>query len=77
MMPSLVTVIGFSGVYGASMIFALFSDTITFLTMHMYWFYIVATRIYNWQFTVLYSLFNLFFGKCCKQFYLVYGDIES
>ena len=41
----------------------MFKDLLSFLTVHIFWFYVVAARIYNWQLTILYSLFNLFRGK--------------
>ncbi|RUS15753.1 N-acetylglucosaminyl transferase component-domain-containing protein [Endogone sp. FLAS-F59071] len=61
--PTLIGLIGLSGVCGASMIFSLASDLIAFMTLHVYWFYMVAARIFNWQLTILFSLFNLFQGK--------------
>ncbi|KAI8869300.1 Gpi1-domain-containing protein [Ramicandelaber brevisporus] len=42
---------------------ALLSDLISLLTLHTYWFYIVAGRIYYWKLRVLRSLFILFRGK--------------
>lgn len=62
--PTLIGLIGLSGVCGASMIFSLASDLIAFMTLHVYWFYMVAARIFNWQLTILFSLFNLFQGAC-------------
>lgn len=50
--------------FGVSMIISLSSDLLAFMTLHVYWFYMVAARIFNWQFTILYSLFNLFRGMC-------------
>ncbi|OZJ02306.1 hypothetical protein BZG36_05196 [Bifiguratus adelaidae] len=65
--PSIMVAIGMCGHVGASMIFALLSDYLAFMTLHVYWFYMVAARIFNWQATILYSLFNLFRGKCHDQ----------
>ncbi|KAJ2956436.1 hypothetical protein NQZ79_g7696 [Umbelopsis isabellina] len=62
-MPLIVKSIGMSGIFGVSMIISLSSDLLAFMTLHVYWFYMVAARIFNWQFTILYSLFNLFRGK--------------
>ncbi|RUP48458.1 hypothetical protein BC936DRAFT_144533 [Jimgerdemannia flammicorona] len=62
--PTIVGLIGLSGVCGASMIFSLLSDLLAFMTLHVYWFYMVAARIFNWQLTILFSLFNLFQGVC-------------
>lgn len=61
--PIVINVIGFSGVFGATMSLSLISDLLAFTTIHIYWFYMVAARIFNWQLTILYSLFNLFRGK--------------
>lgn len=41
---------------------SLVSDLLAFTTLHIYWFYMVAARIFHWQLTILYSLFNLFRG---------------
>ncbi|KAG2183054.1 hypothetical protein INT44_006035 [Umbelopsis vinacea] len=61
--PLILKAIGMSGIFGVSMIISLSSDLLAFMTLHVYWFYMVAARIFNWQFTILYSLFNLFRGK--------------
>ncbi|KAK3828960.1 MAG: N-acetylglucosaminyl transferase component-domain-containing protein [Benniella sp.] len=61
--PTVINVIGFSGVFGATMSLSLISDLLAFTTIHIYWFYMVAARIFHWQLTILYSLFNLFRGK--------------
>ncbi|RUS21726.1 hypothetical protein BC937DRAFT_91698 [Endogone sp. FLAS-F59071] len=61
--PTVIGLIGLSGMCGASMTFSLLSDLLAFMTLHIYWFYMVAARIFNWQLTILYSLFNLFQGK--------------
>ena len=61
--PLIIEVIGLSGMLGASMVVSMLSDFLTFMTIHIYWFYVVAARIYNWQLTILYSLFNLFQGR--------------
>ena len=42
---------------------ALFSDLLSILTLHIYSFYIASARIYNWQLTIIISLFHLFRGK--------------
>lgn len=41
----------------------LFSDLVTVLTLHIYCFYIASARIFNWQLTIIFSLFQLFRGK--------------
>ncbi|KAJ2470024.1 pig-Q [Coemansia sp. RSA 2322] len=63
-MRLVVIVAGWSGfVGGCSMQLAIFSDTMALTTLHTYWFYMVATRIFHWQLVTLYSLFNLFRGR--------------
>lgn len=42
---------------------ALFSDLLSILTLHIYSFYLASARIFNWQYTILLSLFQLFRGK--------------
>ena len=42
---------------------ALFSDLVSILTVHIYSFYIASARIFNWQLTIIISLFHLFRGK--------------
>ena len=42
---------------------ALFSDLLSILTIHIYSFYMASARIFNWQLTILISLFHLFRGK--------------
>ncbi|KAJ2459831.1 pig-Q [Coemansia sp. RSA 2424] len=55
---------GWSGfVGGCTMQLAIFSDAMALMTLHTYWFYMVATRIFHWQLVTLYSLFNLFRGR--------------
>ncbi|KAF9950814.1 phosphatidylinositol N-acetylglucosaminyltransferase subunit gpi1 [Mortierella alpina] len=61
--PIIINLIGLSGAFGATMALSLISDLLAFTTIHIYWFYMVAARIFHWQLTILYSLFNLFRGK--------------
>ena len=60
--PTIIGVIGLSGIFGGSMVLSLLSDFLSFMTIHIYLFYMVAAKIFNWQLTILYSLFNLFQG---------------
>ena len=60
--PSIIGIIGLSGMFGGSMVLSLLSDFLSFMTIHIYLFYMVAAKIFNWQLTILYSLFNLFQG---------------
>ncbi|KAG9237848.1 N-acetylglucosaminyl transferas-like protein component Gpi1 [Amylocarpus encephaloides] len=62
-LPHLIWFIGFSSFAGASMPIALFSDLVSILTLHIYSFYIASARIFNWQYDILLSLFQLFRGK--------------
>lgn len=55
--------IGCAGFAGASMPIALFSDLLSILTIHIYSFYIASARIFNWQLTIIISLFHLFRGR--------------
>ncbi|KAF9434278.1 phosphatidylinositol N-acetylglucosaminyltransferase subunit gpi1 [Entomortierella beljakovae] len=61
--PFVINMIGLSGVFGATMSLSLIFDLLAFTTLHIYWFYMIAARIFHWQLTILYSLFNLFRGK--------------
>ncbi|KAE9369506.1 Gpi1-domain-containing protein [Stipitochalara longipes BDJ] len=62
-LPHIIWFIGFSSFAGASMPIALFSDMLSILTLHIYSFYLASARIFNWQYTILLSLFQLFRGK--------------
>lgn len=42
---------------------ALFSDLLSIVTLHIHSFYMASARIFNWQYTILLSLFQLFRGK--------------
>ena len=63
MLPNLIWFIGFSSFGGASMPLAIFSDLLSALTIHIYSFYLASARIFNWQLSILVSLFHLFRGK--------------
>ncbi|KAF9585141.1 phosphatidylinositol N-acetylglucosaminyltransferase subunit gpi1 [Lunasporangiospora selenospora] len=58
--PIIINMIGLSGAFGATMSLSLISDLLAFTSLHIYWFYLVAARIFHWQLMILYSLFNLF-----------------
>ncbi|RAL10893.1 uncharacterized protein BO97DRAFT_435759 [Aspergillus homomorphus CBS 101889] len=49
--------------WAGNMPIALFSDLVSILTVHIYSFYIASARIFNWQLTIIISLFHLFRGK--------------
>ncbi|SPO04427.1 related to N-acetylglucosaminyl-phosphatidylinositol biosynthetic protein gpi1 [Cephalotrichum gorgonifer] len=63
MLPKIIWFIGFSSFGGASMPIAMFSDLLSALTIHIYSFYLASARIFNWQLSILISLFHLFRGK--------------
>lgn len=63
LLPHIVRTIGYSSFAGASLPISLFSDLVSALTVHIYAFYIASARIYNWQLTIIVSLFHLFRGK--------------
>jgi phosphatidylinositol glycan class Q protein len=59
----IVYFIGFSSFAGASMPIAILSDLLSLMTIHIYSFYVASARIFNWQLTIIISLFHLFRGK--------------
>ncbi|KAK5130802.1 hypothetical protein LTR08_001636 [Meristemomyces frigidus] len=63
LLPYMVRLIGLSSFAGASLPISLFSDLVSLLTIHIYSFYVASARIYNWQLTIIISLFHLFRGK--------------
>jgi phosphatidylinositol glycan class Q protein len=62
-LPVIIRIIGISSFAGASLPISLFSDLLSLLTVHIYCFYMASARIYNWQLTIIISLFHLFRGK--------------
>lgn len=62
-LPIIVYLIGFSSFAGASMPIAILSDLLSLMTIHIYSFYVASARIFNWQLTIIISLFHLFRGK--------------
>jgi phosphatidylinositol glycan class Q protein len=62
-LPELIRLIGFSAFAGATFPISLLSDMASILTLHIYAFYVASARIYNWQVSILASLFQLFRGK--------------
>lgn len=59
----MVTIVAYSGFAGATLLISVVSDLASFFPAHVYAFYLASGRIYNWQLTVLRSLFHLFRGK--------------
>ncbi|KAL6252594.1 pig-Q [Rhinocladiella similis] len=62
-LPVIVYFIAFSSFAGASMPIAILSDLLSLTTIHIYSFYVASARIFNWQLTIIVSLFHLFRGK--------------
>lgn len=62
-LPYVIRLIGISSFAGASLPISMFSDLLSLLTLHIYCFYIASARIYNWQLSIIISLFHLFRGK--------------
>lgn len=58
-----IRTIGLGGFLGASLSISLMSDFLSLLTFHLYIFYAASARLYDWQITILISLFHLFRGK--------------
>ena len=62
-LQGIIYVVGCSSFAGASLPIAMFSDLLSMLTVHIYSFYIASARIFNWQLSIIISLFHLFRGK--------------
>jgi phosphatidylinositol N-acetylglucosaminyltransferase subunit Q len=62
-LPEIIRFIGYSSFAGATFPISLFSDLTSILTLHIYAFYVASARIYNWQVSIIGSLFQLFRGK--------------
>ncbi|KAL5116793.1 pig-Q [Pleosporales sp. CAS-2024a] len=62
-LPFLIKVLSLSAFGGATMPISMFMDLLSLLTLHIHSFYIASARIFNWQLTIMASLFHLFRGK--------------
>ncbi|KAG4305798.1 hypothetical protein PORY_000708 [Pneumocystis oryctolagi] len=62
-LPILIQIAAISSFTGFSLFISLLNDVLSLLTLHIHIFYIASTLIYNWQLTILISLFHLFRGK--------------
>ncbi|KAL6709519.1 pig-Q [Coniothyrium glycines] len=62
-LPMLIKIIGFSAFGGATMPISIFSDLVSLLTIHIHSSYMASGRIFNWQLSIIVSLFHLFRGK--------------
>ncbi|KAF2864250.1 Gpi1-domain-containing protein [Piedraia hortae CBS 480.64] len=63
LLPRAVQLIALSSFVGASLPISLLSDALSLLTLHIWSFYLASARLYSWQLTVIYSLFQLFRGN--------------
>lgn len=63
-LPSLVYVLGLSGLLGTTMFLSLAADLLSLLTLHIYIFYLMATFVFSWHLSMLGALFNIFRGEC-------------
>jgi hypothetical protein len=61
-LADIIYLIGLSGYLGATMVLSLASDFLSLATVHIYVFYLMATRIFSWHLGIIYSLFNIFRG---------------
>ncbi|KAM0755312.1 Gpi1-domain-containing protein [Meredithblackwellia eburnea MCA 4105] len=62
-LPTLVYLVGLSGLVGTSMFMAVSSDLLAVLTMHLFVFYYLITCLFRWHLSMLGALFNIFRGK--------------
>lgn len=62
-LPGIIHFIGFSSFAGATLPISLFSDLVSLFSIHIYAFYVASARIFNWQLSIIISLFHLFRGK--------------
>ncbi|ORY41449.1 N-acetylglucosaminyl transferase component-domain-containing protein [Leucosporidium creatinivorum] len=62
-LPTMVYLLGLSGLLGTTMFFSFASDLLALLTFHIFVFYLMATSIFRWHLSMLGALFNIFRGK--------------
>ncbi|KTW29199.1 hypothetical protein T552_01155 [Pneumocystis carinii B80] len=62
-LPILIQIAAIPSFMGFSIFVSFLNDALSLLTLHIYIFYIASALIYNWQLTILISLFHLFRGK--------------
>lgn len=62
-LPQIIDFIGYCSFAGATLPIAMLSDLVTLLTLDIYAFYAASARTWNWQLTIITSLFHLFRGK--------------
>ncbi|KTW27938.1 phosphatidylinositol N-acetylglucosaminyltransferase [Pneumocystis jirovecii RU7] len=62
-LPIFIQIAAISSFMGFSLFVSFLNDALSLLTLHIHIFYTTSTLIYNWQLTILISLFHLFRGK--------------
>lgn len=62
-LPSIVYLLGLSGLLGTTMFISFASDLLSLLTLHLFFFYLMATSIFSWHLSMLGALFNIFRGS--------------
>jgi len=62
-LPRLITLSSYMGIFGATTIVAIYIDLITVLFLNIWFFYNIGAYLYNWQLMVINSLFHLFRGQ--------------
>ena len=62
-MPTVISIVGYAGIFGASMSLSIVHDVLSVMSLNFLMFYQTALRIYYGQLNALISLFHLFRGK--------------
>lgn len=62
-MGTIFTAMAYSSIFGATFSISIFSDMLSFYTLHLQLFYIISARVFNWALKIIESTFNLFQGK--------------
>ncbi|CEP21005.1 unnamed protein product [Cyberlindnera jadinii] len=60
---TVIRIISVSSLFGATFGIAVFSDMLSILTFHIYYFYLASAKIYHGQLSAIRSLFRLFCGQ--------------
>ena len=62
-LPHIIEFTGYCSFVGATLPIAMLSDLVSLLSIDIYAFYAASARTWNWQLTIIISLFHLFRGK--------------
>lgn len=76
-LPAVIYFIGLVGWSGLTMSLSLVSDLLSFLTLHLYLCYLIATAIFSNQLSTAGSLWNLFRGEYSSRFSEIEVDLHS